>query len=210
MISIIEYGMGNVRSVYNAISMLGEDVQILDDPKNLSESDAIILPGVGSFSKGMDNLKEKGFVKALETEILEKKKPYLGICLGHQFLAEKSYEGGLNDGFGWIKGTVKKITPKNKNLKIPHMGWDDTQIIKNNNLFMEIDNPIFYYLHSYYFDVVEEEKNTITSFCNYGDVQIPSTIQKNNIFSVQFHPEKSQSVGIKLLKNFIDMIPKTC
>lgn len=206
MISIVNYELGNVKSIANAFNLLGEDTEITDDPKKLSESEAIILPGVGSFSKGMDNLKEKGLLDVLKNEVFEKGKPYLGICLGLEFLAEKSLEGGISDGLGWIKGTIEKIEPKDLNLKVPHMGWDDSKILSKGGLYQGIEEPSFYFLHSYYFKVDKSEKNVITSICDYGGIPITASIQKDNIYAVQFHPEKSQSEGIKLLKNFLDDI----
>jgi len=208
LLAIVDYGMGNVQSVYNAFQLLGESVQLTNDPKILSDSDGIILPGVGAFSDGMKNLREKHLLDVLEKEVIEKKKPYLGICLGLEFLAKKSFEGGEHEGFGWINGTIEKIVPNDNNLKVPHMGWNDTKIRKNDGLLKEIENPVFYYLHSYYLNLDPSEKNIITSVCNYGDVLISATIQKENIYAVQFHPEKSQSTGIKLLKNFVDEIRK--
>jgi len=206
MLSIVDYGMGNIRSVMNAFELLGEKLEITDDPKKLSQSEAIILPGVGAFSDGMMNLKKKGLIEVLQKEIIEKEKPYLGICLGLEFLATKSFEGGEHEGLGWIDGEVIKINPSETSLKVPHMGWEDTQILKKDGLFKEIENPTFYYLHSYFFKINDKEKEVITSICDYGGVPITATIQKNNIYAVQFHPEKSQTTGIKLLKNFLDGI----
>lgn len=200
--------MGNVRSVFNAFNLLGEDVEISDDPKKLSTAEAIILPGVGAFSNGMKNLKEKGILPVLEKEVIHKKRPYLGICLGLEFLAKQSFEGGIHEGFGWIDGIVTKIEPENTALKIPHMGWDDTTILKKDGLLRELENPTFYYLHSYYFKVEKPEKDYVTSICNYGGIPITATFQKGNIYAVQFHPEKSQTTGLKLLKNFLDDIRK--
>jgi len=163
MLTIIDYGMGNVKSVYNAFNLLGEKVEITDQKEKISNSEAIILPGVGSFYDGIKNLERKGLLDFLTNEIIEKKRPYLGICLGLEFLAEKSFENGEHNGFGWIKGTVKKIVPNNPSLKIPHMGWDDTKIIKRDGLFSGFELPDFYFCHSYYFDVDKSEKNVITS-----------------------------------------------
>ncbi len=205
MIAIIDYEMGNVKSIKNAFELLGEEIIITDEKNKISDAEAIILPGVGAFSDGMRKLERKNLLPILETEVLEKKKPYLGICLGLEFLAKKSFEGGETKGFGWIDATVKKIIPKEKSFKVPHMGWDDSLILNNKNLFKKIDIPTFYFTHSYYVDVNENEKSIITSVCDYGDVKITSSIEKNNIFAVQFHPEKSQSMGLKLLKNFIDV-----
>ena len=198
--------MGNVKSVQNALELLGESAVISDDIKIISESDAIILPGVGSFSDGIKNLQRKNLLSLLDKEVIEKNKPYLGICLGLEFLVKQSTEGGIHSGFGWINGSVDKISPKNKTLKIPHMGWNDTTIKESAGLFKDMSDPTFYYLHSYMLNLDNSEKNIITSTCNYGDVVIPASIQKDNIFAVQFHPEKSQSTGIKLLKNFIETI----
>ncbi len=198
--------MGNVKSVQNAFELLGESIVISDDIKVISKSDAIILPGVGSFNDGMKNLQRKNLLSLLDKEVIEKNKPYLGICLGLEFLVKQSTEGGIHSGFGWINGSVDKISPKNKTLKIPHMGWNDTIIKESTGLFKDMSDPTFYYLHSYMLNLDNSEKNIITSTCNYGDVVIPASIQKDNIFAVQFHPEKSQSTGIKLLKNFIETI----
>ena len=198
--------MGNVKSVQNAFELLGESIVISDDIKVISKSDAIILPGVGSFSDGIKNLQRKNLLSLLDKEVIEKNKPYLGICLGLEFLVKQSTEGGIHSGFGWINGSVDKISPKNKTLKIPHMGWNDTTIKESAGLFKDMSDPTFYYLHSYMLNLDNSEKNIITSTCNYGDVVIPASIQKDNIFAVQFHPEKSQSTGIKLLKNFIETI----
>jgi len=198
--------MGNVKSVQNALELLGESAVISDDIKIISESDAIILPGVGSFSDGIKNLQRKNLLSLLDKEVIEKNKPYLGICLGLEFLVKQSTEGGIHSGFGWINGSVDKISPKNKTLKIPHMGWNDTIIKESTGLFKDMSDPTFYYLHSYMLNLDNSEKNIITSTCNYGDVVIPASIQKDNIFAVQFHPEKSQSTGIKLIKNFIETI----
>ena len=150
LIAIIDYGMGNTRSVSNALFLLGEDVTITDDPEIISSSEAMILPGVGAFSDGMKNLEKKNLVDLLTELVVKKSKPYLGICLGLEFLAEKGYEGGETMGLSWIKGNIQKIEPDNKSLKVPHMGWDDTQIIQSDGLLKELKNPSFYYLHSFY------------------------------------------------------------
>jgi imidazole glycerol-phosphate synthase subunit HisH len=198
--------MGNTRSVFNAFELLNEEVVITDNPEVIKKSEAIILPGVGSFADGIKNLKSKNLINILEEEVIKNKKPYLGICLGLQLLAKVGFEDGENKGFGWIEGEVIRIKSEKSTVKIPHMGWNDSKILNKKGLFKDIDNPIFYYLHSYYLKINELEKNVITSICNYGDANIASTIQKDNIYAVQFHPEKSQSIGIKLLKNFLEDI----
>ena len=200
--------MGNVKSVLNGFELLGEEVEVTDNPEKISKAEAIILPGVGAFYDGMKNLKKKNLIEVLEKEVIQNKKPYLGICLGLQFLAEKSFEGGEHEGLGWIKGEVTKIVPDDPKLKVPHMGWNDTKVNQKEGLLKEIENPVFYYLHSYYFKLNESDKNAITSVCDYGGVPITATVQHENIYAVQFHPEKSQTTGLKLLKNFLDDIRK--
>jgi imidazole glycerol-phosphate synthase subunit HisH len=206
LLAIIDYGMGNIRSVQNAFELLGVKTILTKNKKELSDSDGIILPGVGAFQDGMKNLHKDNLIDFLTEMVIDKKKPYLGICLGLEFLAEKSFENGEHDGFGWIKGEIKKITPDSSSYKIPHMGWNDTQIISSGGLLSELDDASFYFLHSYYFQVDELEKSCITSICDYGGIPITATLQKNNIFATQFHPEKSQLSGLKLLKNFLDIV----
>ena len=206
MISIIDYGMGNVKSVYNAFEILGSEIEIIDDPKKLDDSEAIILPGVGAFKDGIRNLEKMGFINKLEEQVIDKKKPYLGICLGLEFLANKSFEGGETEGFGWIKGQIEKIDTGDNKLKIPHMGWDDTIIKKNTTLLKGMKNPVFYYLHSFFLKVEKTETDYIESICEYGKTRIISSIHKENIYAVQFHPEKSQESGLKLINNFLELI----
>ena len=208
MIAIINYGMGNVKSVANAFEALGEKTLITDDWKKLSESKAIVLPGVGAFSKGIENLEKLKFIDALNTEVISGKKPYLGICLGLQFLAEKSFEHGVHKGFDWIKGSIKKIEVTEKKFRIPHMGWNNIKITKKEGLFENLeDDPAFYFVHSYYLEPDKISSDVITSTCWHG-ATIPASVQKDNIYGVQFHPEKSQATGLMLLKNFIKIVNK--
>lgn len=206
MISIIDYGMGNVRSVANAFDVIGQNAEITNDIETIENSDAIVLPGVGAFNDGMKNLQKLGLIEILNEQVLKKKKPYLGICLGLEFLAKHSYEGGQHDGFGWVNGVVRRISPNHNLYKVPHMGWDDTLIQNNSILLNELLTPSFYYLHSYYLEVENSEKEFVTSMCDYGGVNIIGSIEKNNIYAVQFHPEKSQNVGLKLLQNFVEKV----
>ena len=198
--------MGNVRSVANGFELLGHDVEITNNSDTIENSDAIVLPGVGAFNDGIKNLQKLELIEILNEQILEKKKPYLGICLGLEFLATQSYEDGVHKGFGWVNGTVEKISPNQNSFKVPHMGWDDTLIKKDSILLKELLEPSFYYLHSYYLKLDDSEKEFVTSVCNYGGVNIVGSFEKDNIFAVQFHPEKSQNVGLKLLQNFAEKI----
>ena len=198
--------MGNVRSVANGFELLGHDVEITNNSDTIENSDAIVLPGVGAFNDGIKNLQKLELIEILNEQILEKKKPYLGICLGLEFLATQSYEDRVHKGFGWVNGTVEKISPNQNSFKVPHMGWDDTLIKKDSILLKELLEPSFYYLHSYYLKLDDSEKEFVTSVCNYGGVNIVGSFEKDNIFAVQFHPEKSQNVGLKLLQNFAEKI----
>lgn len=206
MIAIVDYGMGNLRSVSNAFEAIGQEVRITHDPCPLKDASAIVLPGVGAFGDGMRNLHTNHMVDALHEEVIVKKKPYLGICLGLQFLAEKSFEHGCHEGLGWINGVVKKISPDSKRFKVPIMGWNDVQIANGNSLFADLeDRPVFYFVHSYCLEVKEASSDIITSTCWHGTT-ITASVQVENIYAVQFHPEKSQKAGLRLLENFVKII----
>jgi len=209
MIGIIDYGMGNVRSVQKGLERSGFHAVISRSPKILEEASHLILPGVGAFPECMRNLKQYGLVDFLYKEI-EKGKPFLGICLGFQLLFRESEEFGLHPGLGVIEGKVvrfpKKIEegPKKAEskdfLKIPHMGWNKISVQKPSPLFSGLPEEMyFYFVHSYY--GVPENARVVSSFTNYG-VTFASSIWKDHIFACQFHPEKSQNIGLKVLKNF--------
>ena len=197
MIGIIDYGMGNVGSVESMINHLGYyKTKIVTTPEELRGVDRIILPGVGTFDNGMKNLKDSGLFDELNTQVLINNKPVLGICLGMQLLMDKSEEGKL-DGLGWIKGECKKFRFVDKSLKIPHMGWNVASPITNE---LCDNDSRFYFVHSYY--VKCDEKDNIMLKTNYG-MEFVSGVSKDNIFGVQFHPEKSHKYGMDLMKKFI-------
>jgi glutamine amidotransferase len=199
-IVIIDYNMGNLTSVANAIRFIGENPIISNKLVDIKGADYIILPGVGAFNDGIKNLKDLNLIDTLNEEVIKNKKPILGICLGMQLLAEEGYENGLNKGLGYIKGKVKKFDLKDKNLRIPHVGWNDVYFKKNCPLFSKLNkSEDFYFVHSYH---LIPEEDVITGVCEYGK-EFVAVIQKNNIFGVQFHPEKSQRPGLQILKNFI-------
>ena len=200
MIAVIDYGMGNIGSVQNAINALGHQAIIPKDKKDLKSASHIILPGVGSFADGMKNLRNLDLIETLNKEIIDNHKPFLGLCLGMQLLAKYGDEGGPTSGLGWINGTVKKLQNDGKKYKIPHVGWNDVFPKQNSILFNNIKNPIFYFVHSYHFDV--EDKPSISAEAEYGQRFIVG-VEKNNIFGLQFHTEKSQREGLKVLENFI-------
>ncbi len=207
MIAIIDYGMGNLRSVEKAFLKLGADACITSDPKVILTSNGIVLPGVGAFKDCMASLDRLDLLELIKKEIL-KGKPYLGICLGLQILFSESEEFGFCKGMDIFKGRVQKFkfTDSLKNqpdgiaLKIPHMGWNTVSIINKPPIFAEIpDNSYFYFVHSYY--VSPEDQDIIAGKTDYG-IDFTSMVWRDNIFAVQFHPEKSQQMGLKLLESF--------
>ena len=201
MITIIDYGSGNIRAITNIYDQFKIDYKIASKPSEVEGSERIILPGVGAFDETMSLLINSGFKAALDIEVLEKKVPLLGICVGMHVLCESSEEGNL-PGLGWIKGSVKKIDKSLLKEKpyLPHLGWNSISISKTEALFDGVDEEIgFYFLHSFYMDCANES-NAISK-TNYGKV-FTSAVNNNNIYGVQFHPEKSHSNGVTLLRNF--------
>ena len=205
MIAVIDYGMGNLRSVSKAIEFVGAEVVVTDNPKKLKEAAGLVLPGVGAFKDAVFNLKERGLWDAIVEEV-EKGKPLLGICLGLQLLFEKSYEFGETEGFGFIKGEVVKFNLPPE-YKIPHMGWNQVYIRKSSELLKGIkEGEFFYFVHSYY--VKPQDESVKLTETDYG-IYFTSAIEKDNIFATQFHPEKSQRVGLRLLENFCRIVSKS-
>ncbi|WP_457570087.1 imidazole glycerol phosphate synthase subunit HisH [Desulfurobacterium sp.] len=202
MIAVIDYGMGNLRSVSKAVEYVGGDVIVTDDKEKIKDAEAIILPGVGAFKDAVKNLRERDLWETVITEV-EKGKPFLGICLGLHLLFEKGYEFGEEDGLGIIKGKVVRFELPH-DYKIPHMGWNQVSIKKNSPFLKEIkEGEFFYFVHSYY--VKPEDKSVILTTTDYG-IEFVSSIEKDNVIATQFHPEKSQKAGLKLLSNFLEMV----
>ncbi|HEC69247.1 MAG TPA: imidazole glycerol phosphate synthase subunit HisH [Candidatus Omnitrophica bacterium] len=199
VLGVIDYGLGNLRSVSKALEVLGVKVILSSDVRRLSEVRGLILPGVGAFKRGMENLEKLG-LKDFLRQSLNRGIPFLGICLGFQLLFTESEEGGRVKGLEVLKGRVVRFS---KGIKIPHMGWNQVEFKKDNNLFKEIpDKSFFYFVHSYY--VEPEDKDIVISTTDYGG-EFVSAINKDNLWAVQFHPEKSSELGLKLLKNFISI-----
>lgn len=203
MVAIIDYGIGNIESIKNMLKKIGaKDVFLASQPSGLEKADRFILPGVGSFDAGMDLLNHSGLRKELDKQILEYRKPILGICLGMQMLGEESEEGKLK-GLGYLEFKCKKLCfEKDTKLKVPHMGWDYVEIMrKGNTLIKDFYEPSkFYFVHSYY--AVCEHTENILMTCEYGE-KITAAVFKQNIYGVQFHPEKSHKYGKKLFENFL-------
>lgn len=191
--AIIDYGMGNVASVQKALNYLKIKNIITCNHQEIEDADAIILPGVGAFKQGMDNLNRYNLIPVLNEQVVVKQKPFMGFCLGMQLLAATGTEVINCNGLGWIAGTVKKIDEPQK--RIPHLGWNNITTAKQGFL-TPVDQKDFYFIHSYHFEV--DDKANIAATVNYGNNYV-AAIQYRNIFATQFHPEKSQDAGLKLL-----------
>ncbi len=202
MIAIIDYGVGNLRSVEKAFAYIGCEATISSDPEFVLKADGIILPGVGAYSDAMDNLKKAGMVDVVKSVIADNR-PFLGICLGMQLLFDYSEEGGNVPGLGVFKGTIKQL-PLDMNLKVPHMGWNSLKTSRDCPLFKGLpDNPYVYFVHSYYLDA--ENKDIVKATTNYG-IEFDVAVGSGNVFATQFHPEKSGEVGLTILKNFKELL----
>ncbi len=202
MIAIIDYGMGNLRSVQKAFKHVGHEAVVTRDPKTILNASKVVLPGVGAFPDCMRNLEQYGLVDAV-LQSIRSGRPFLGICLGLQLLFTESEEFGLSKGLDVIKGRVVRFRPQDRSFKIPHMGWNSIYIKRRPNALSDIeDGSYVYFVHSYY--VVPEDSAVIATTTNYG-VEFVSSIWKDNIFAVQFHPEKSQKTGLSMLKRFGEM-----
>ena len=209
-IAIIDYESGNISSVINSFKSVSKKtnsdikIEVTSDLKKISNSDKVILPGQGSFKECMKSLlKINNLRETLEDFVITKKKPLFGICVGMQMFADVGLEEEETKGFGWIGGKVSKIDNKNNKFKLPHMGWNEISIKKKSNLFKNInDKSHMYFVHS--FEFVPNEEQYVTSTINYSK-EIVSSLEKNNIFGTQFHPEKSDKDGLKIIENFITL-----
>ena len=202
-IVIIDYGVGNTHSVSNAISFLGyRKLKITADAEAIKKADALILPGVGAFEEAMSNLEQRNLHHLLNEEVIVKKKPILGICVGMQMLCEGSEENGWHKGLHWMEGKVKKLVLP-ENFAVPHVGWNNISINNNPACFNRNgNNPNFYFDHSYHF-VCDE--SLVIAACDYG-IKVTAAVQQDNICGVQFHPEKSQTNGLKFFRGFFNSI----
>ena len=202
MVVIIDYGMGNLKSVLNALNKIECEAKISSNVQDIREADALILPGVGAFKDGMDNICRLNLDTVIKEEV-SKGKPLLGICLGMQLLFDRSYEGEVTEGLGLISGEVKEM--EDTSVKIPHIGWNDLIYNKEDDLLKGLKEKSYvYYVHSYYAKGYREED--LVAYSNYGDMKIPGVVRRKNIMGAQFHPEKSGEVGLRILKNYKEMI----
>lgn len=200
MIAVIDYGMGNLRSVINAFAALDCPAFIARQPSDLTDAHKIILPGVGAFGDGMANLRAADLVGALDHEVRKRGKLFLGICLGMQFLATVGNELGTHQGLGWVSGSVDRIPADDPAIRIPHIGWNDVTFTKTSGLYAGLsDSQAFYFVHSFVLN--PEDTQVVSGICSYG-VDFTASLEVGNIYAVQFHPEKSQRAGLAVLKNF--------
>ena len=201
MIAIIDYDAGNIKSVEKAITALGEKAVLTRAPEQILNAEKVILPGVGAFGDAMEKLHKYGLGDVIR-QVVEKKTPFLGICLGLQLLFERSDESAGVDGLGILKGEILRI-PDSKDLKIPHIGWNSLKFPKEGKLFKGLNEDSYvYFVHSYYLKA--EDENIVTATTDYSTL-IHASVEKDNVFACQFHPEKSSDVGLAILKNFLNI-----
>ena len=204
-VTIVDYGMGNIRSVGNALSYLGCKVEVTDRLEVLKSADVVVLPGVGAFGEAMDNLRRLNLVDEMSRQVMELKKPFLGICLGMQLIAESSLEKGEHHGLGWVSGQVVPLSV-NSNLRVPHMGWNEISLRQDDNLLDGFQRGMnFYFVHSYWFQC--NNRTDVHSTVDYGG-EFTATVRRDNIFATQFHPERSHHNGIRLLKNYLNEVDR--
>ena len=197
---MVDYGLGNLQSVAKAFEdVAGKgEVCVTSNPADIKRASHIILPGVGNFKTGMENLRKLGLLEPLKEEVINKGKPFLGICLGMQLLAEVGEEYGQHEGLGWIPGRVRMLN--SNGLALPHIGWQDIEIVRDSAIFSDgSGRKDYYFVHSFVFKCSDEY---VTAYCTYGQ-RFPAAIQKENIVATQFHPEKSREAGLEILRNFL-------
>jgi glutamine amidotransferase len=205
MIVIVDYGMGNLRSVRNAFDMLGATCRVSKDPGELRAAERIVLPGVGAFRDCLHNLRQTGFAEALEAEVVRGGKPFLGICLGLQALARRSFEDGEHTGLAWFEADVVRLRPEPASLRVPQIGWNGVRYEPACPLFRGIPQGAdFYFVHSYHMHC--DHAAEVRATCDHGGA-VTAAVARGNVFATQFHPEKSQEHGLKLLDNFLHWSP---
>ena len=201
MIAMIDYDAGNIKSVEKALLLLGQEVEVTGDPERILKAEKVILPGVGAFGDAMENLKRAGLDEAIR-RVAAKGTPFLGICLGLQLLFERSDEAPGAEGLGLLEGEILKL-PDQEGLKIPHMGWNSLHLEHGGRLFRGIEEQSYvYFVHSYYLKAKDE---SIVKASTEYSTHIHASVEKDNIFGCQFHPEKSSEVGLRILKNFVEL-----
>lgn len=202
MIAIVDYGLGNLRSVAGAVERLGHKAIVSCVPDELERAEKLILPGVGAFGDGMRRLRARGLVPVLDRLVRAEGRPILGICLGAQLFAHEGHEFGRHEGLGWIDATVERLETGDAALRLPHVGWNGLAQLRPSVLFDGIPgDALFYYVHSYH--LVTRDPNAVVGECEYGR-RFGAVFQQGAIYGTQFHPEKSQQHGLSLLRNFLE------
>ena len=206
-VTIVDYNSGNISSVINSFTDVAKctvNLEVTSDLKKIKSSDKVVLPGQGSFKSCIDALNSiNGLIDTLDEFVINKKKPLFGICVGLQMFADVGYEETETKGLGWISGKVSKIDNKNGEYKLPHIGWNQINIVKDSKIFKDVgNNSHMYFVHSYEF--IPEDKDVISATTDYSS-KIVCSVEKDNIFGTQFHPEKSDKVGLKIINNFINL-----
>ena len=206
MIRLIDMGIGNLRSVLEAFRRVGATIEIATRAEQIEQATALVLPGVGAFGDGMASLRQRGQIEPLRRNVLELKKPLLGICLGMQLLAEQGEEHGLHEGLGLIRGRAVRLSPNNPQERVPNIGWCDVSAAsRDSSLFKDVvDGESFYFAHSYYLECTDT--TDVTATIEYGGQRVTAAIERGKIFGVQFHPEKSQEAGLNALASYIDYV----
>ena len=206
-VTIVDYNSGNISSVINSFTEVAKgrvNLEVTSDLKKIKSSDKVVLPGQGSFKSCIDALNSiNGLIDTLDEFVINKKKPLFGICVGLQMFADVGYEETETKGLGWISGKVSKIDNKNGKYKLPHIGWNQINIVKDSKIFKDVENNShMYFVHSYEF--IPEDKDVISAITDYSS-NIVCSVEKENIFGTQFHPEKSDKVGLKIINNFMNL-----
>lgn len=202
VVGIVDYGLGNLRSVAGAVERLDHQPIVSSDAAELEQADKLILPGVGAFGDGMRNLRQRGLVDVLDRLVVEKHRPILGICLGAQLMARRSEEFGEHEGLGWIEASVRRIAAPDLALRVPHVGWNELHQTGESVLFDGVsDRALFYFVHSFY--IAEAQPEVVKGECVYG-LRMTAVFEQGNVYGTQFHPEKSQLDGLTLLRNFLE------
>ena len=204
---IVDYGMGNILSVANAIKQLGYQPHISSAQDDIAAADAIILPGVGAFGEAVAKLNDSGLAELLFENVITKRKPFMGICLGLQLLAKSSTEGGLHMGFGWFDAKVERLADGNGD-RVPHVGWNDVHFVHDDGWFQNIETGSHYYFdHSFHMKC--DDITAIAATSRHGAREIVAALRRDNIFACQFHPERSQNNGLRLYRNFLNYVETT-
>ncbi len=206
-VAIVDFGMGNLRSVANALEFIGVDAFLARKPQALADAAALVLPGVGAFGAGMENIRRFGLLEALLRLAGEERRPLLGICLGMQLLADSSEEYGCHRGLGLVPGRVRRLEPGDPACKVPHIGWNDLDIVRGDPLFRGIgEAPDYYFVHGWH--LLADRPEDVAAHCRHGE-RFVAAVVRETVTGVQFHPEKSQRNGIALLRNFCEFA-RTC